>query len=383
MSIDPTAPAQTNTASHLCSYEGNGTLPRLRVLRQLIFLGAVIPLPVSTAWAVPPAQLTAAQLTGVYSGNYRCAQGAIELTLTVRASGNGSVTGEFMFTLPANSNPNTASYSLKGTFNADAATFHLDPVKWNPPVPSGYIMIGLDGTFDPRNNRVMGKITGGAGRCTTFTATRNTAKSIAMLNPGAPATPAPESAVTKVATPPASAANSRPPRPSPAPAPAPAPVAAIAPPVPAATDPPPDDPRLATLTPRDRQLFVGEFPRSQQFCQNSTMSQTYDCTCFARSVLDYRITHTDEKIWSHRIRAGVRDDSYDYASVVGILPKIDMRKCPVEEKVYKYVDGLSRYSNSSAWKYLACLQPATLNGMRTHTDMTYPNYSEALKICIK
>jgi hypothetical protein len=121
----------------------------------------------------PPAQeprFIAADLTGVYHGKYRCAQGPTNLKLTLVAAGDGSMTGEFTFDLPATSSTRTASYSLSGKYDPATGNFRLNPVKWEPPEPRGFVMVGMDGTFNPNTKQVSGKITSPA--CSTFEATR-------------------------------------------------------------------------------------------------------------------------------------------------------------------------------------------------------------------
>jgi hypothetical protein len=144
----------------------------------------------SSAPAATPVNSTA--ITGVYIGNYRCARGPVNLKLTLAAPGDGSLTGVFMFDLPANSRTRTASYTLSGTYDAATGKFRLNPVEWEPPAPPGFVMVGIDGAFNSRAEQVFGKITGGYGACTTFAATRDKAQTAALpkrpaLTPVAPA----------------------------------------------------------------------------------------------------------------------------------------------------------------------------------------------------
>jgi hypothetical protein len=121
----------------------------------------------------PPAQeprFIAADLTGVYNGKYRCAQGPTNFKLTLVAAGDGSMSGEFTFDLPATSSTRTASYSLSGKYDSATGNFRLNPVKWEPPEPRGFVMVGMDGTFNPNTKQVSGKIT--SPTCSTFEATR-------------------------------------------------------------------------------------------------------------------------------------------------------------------------------------------------------------------
>jgi hypothetical protein len=140
------------------------------------------------AFAVVPAQAqkqqeisaSAGAITGIYDGTYRCARGPVNLRLTLVAPGDGSLSGVFTFDLPANSSNRTASYTLRGTYNAATGKFRLDPDKWEPPEPANYVMVGMDGEFNFSKEQVAGKITAGYGACTTFEATRNKAESASL-----------------------------------------------------------------------------------------------------------------------------------------------------------------------------------------------------------
>jgi hypothetical protein len=141
--------------------------------------------PVASNPPTPAAEAEAAlarRITGVYHGTYICRRGPVNLTLTLVSVVNGSVEGVFKFHLPANSNPPTASYTLNGKYDPATRKFQLNPVKWEPPEPSGYIMVGLDGELDPKSEQVSGTITGGQGACTTFEATRDKVESAALAN---------------------------------------------------------------------------------------------------------------------------------------------------------------------------------------------------------
>jgi hypothetical protein len=128
-------------------------------------------------------------ITGVYNGSYRCARGPVKLKLTLVAPGDGSLTGVFMFDLPANSRTRTASYTLSGTYDGPTGEFRLVPVEWEPPAPPGYVMVGMDGSFNSSAEQVSGKIT--YATCTTFEAARDKAQSVALphrpaVTPAAP-----------------------------------------------------------------------------------------------------------------------------------------------------------------------------------------------------
>ncbi len=93
-------------------------------------------------------------ITGVYNGSYRCARGPVNLKLTLAAPGDGSLTGIFVFDLPASFPTHTASYTLSGKYDAATGKFHLNPVKWEPPAPAGYVMVGMEGTFNSGTERL-------------------------------------------------------------------------------------------------------------------------------------------------------------------------------------------------------------------------------------
>ena len=133
---------------------------------------------VFTLWVFAPnaqAQSAATAINGVYNGTYTCAIGPRTLKLSLLASGNGSLTGVFTFYLPPTSRTQAFSYSLNGTIDAASGKFKLDPVKWEVPPPGGYMMVGMDGAFDPSTGQVAGKIT--YGNCRNFQATRDQAAS--------------------------------------------------------------------------------------------------------------------------------------------------------------------------------------------------------------
>lgn len=121
------------------------------------------------------AQSAANAISGVYNGTYTCAMGPRTLKLSLLASGNGSLTGVFTFYLPPTSHTKAFSYSMRGTFEAVSGKFKLNPVKWETPPPGGYVMVGMDGAFDPGAGQVAGKIT--YTSCGAFQATRDQAES--------------------------------------------------------------------------------------------------------------------------------------------------------------------------------------------------------------
>lgn len=156
------------------------------VLLSIFIWPSILP---SMVWGQAPIAPPTA-ITGVYDGQYRCARGPVNLTLTLVAPGDGSLTGVFTFDLPANSRTRTASYTVSGRYDAATGGFRLVPVKWEPPAPPGFVMVGMEGAFNPSAEQVSGKIT--YPTCTTFEATRNKVQSAALakrpaVTPAAPA----------------------------------------------------------------------------------------------------------------------------------------------------------------------------------------------------
>lgn len=127
-------------------------------------------------------------LTGVYEGTYQCPGGpskTMNLKLAIVATDDGSARGRFTFSQPQNEGGATGSFNLRGHYDASTGKFKLDPQNWNPPVPSGFQLLGVDGSLDTHTNKISGNLTGG---CSTFAATRNEAES-AALPKQAPAPP--------------------------------------------------------------------------------------------------------------------------------------------------------------------------------------------------
>lgn len=115
--------------------------------------------------------------TGVYEGSYQCANGSVKLKLAIVASGDGSARGRLTFAEPDNMGGASGSFNLKGNYDPATGKFKLQPLNWNPPVPQGVPMLGVEGSFDPRIKQVSGNMTGG---CATFRATRNEEASAAL-----------------------------------------------------------------------------------------------------------------------------------------------------------------------------------------------------------
>lgn len=120
------------------------------------------------------------RLTGVYDGTYQCPESpskTMNLKLAIVASDDGSARGRFTFSQPQSVGGATGSFNLRGHYDASTRKFKLDPQNWNPPVPPGFPLLGVDGSVDAHGNKISGRLTGG---CSTFQATRNEAESAAL-----------------------------------------------------------------------------------------------------------------------------------------------------------------------------------------------------------
>jgi hypothetical protein len=118
-----------------------------------------------------------ADVTGVYEGSYRCSGGSVKLKLAMVASDDGSARGRITFEEPHDMGGRAGSYNLKGKYDSAALSFKLDPLNWNPPVPAGFTMLGVEGALQPDGKEIAGNMTGG---CSAFHATRNEAESAAL-----------------------------------------------------------------------------------------------------------------------------------------------------------------------------------------------------------
>jgi hypothetical protein len=100
----------------------------------------------------------------------------MNLKLAIVASNDGSARGRFTFSQPQAIGGATGSFNLRGHYDASTGKFKLDPQNWNPPVPSGFPLLGVDGSLDADTNKISGNLTGGC----TFQATRDEAESAAL-----------------------------------------------------------------------------------------------------------------------------------------------------------------------------------------------------------
>jgi hypothetical protein len=108
---------------------------------------------------------------GVWRGRYDCAQGSTGLTLTVKATGVNAVVAIFSFYAIAD-NPHVPSgqFRMFGQLEGGAGHLTLVPRAWmrRPPF---YVMVGLDGDYDPVSGQYKGQVDGPG--CTTFIVQRD------------------------------------------------------------------------------------------------------------------------------------------------------------------------------------------------------------------
>lgn len=114
-------------------------------MRALVaWLAVALTLPLSLA--VPQAAQAASRIDGTWKGGYDCAQGTTQLTLTLKDSGNGDLTGDFQFRV----GEVYGSYRLKGVITSNGE-LKLNPTTWITR-PEGYEMVGLAGRAYDRSS---------------------------------------------------------------------------------------------------------------------------------------------------------------------------------------------------------------------------------------
>ena len=126
-------------------------------------------------------------------------------------------------------------------------------------------------------------------------------------------------------------------------------------PSPAATAQSPEDPRLAQMSPQERQFMLSEISQGKFLCStNATLSGLMDCDCFAQAVLDYRIAH-----------AGETATPSPLINVIAI-GKLDCSKCLTDEKLTKWASEQMRIHNAA----LPAAQVKTFYDCVTRTFVT-------------
>lgn len=92
-----------------------------------------------------PTQKQPATIEGRWSGQYVCAQGITDLTLTVKNTANGQIAATFNFG-PSPENPGVpeGAYSMAGRYDPQDGHMVLTSKEWID-APSGYVMVDLEG----------------------------------------------------------------------------------------------------------------------------------------------------------------------------------------------------------------------------------------------
>lgn len=101
-------------------------------------------------FATPAVKSEAAEISGVYAGNYVCGQQTFPLRLTISSQPDGTLAGVFAFQ-PVGGAPRglvETAYSLRGRYTPGTGHFQLLPGRWVGRPPIGYSMVGIDGTYD-------------------------------------------------------------------------------------------------------------------------------------------------------------------------------------------------------------------------------------------
>ncbi|MFI4994798.1 MAG: hypothetical protein ACHQAQ_03320 [Hyphomicrobiales bacterium] len=98
--------------------------------------------------------------SGSWHGTYVCAQGVTGLTLAITPSGTRSVTAVFSFyAVPRNPTVPSGEFAMAGRLGAKAGRLALSAVSWTTR-PAWYVMVDLDGDYDPRSGEYRGRVHG-------------------------------------------------------------------------------------------------------------------------------------------------------------------------------------------------------------------------------
>lgn len=101
------------------------------------------------------------------------------------------------------------------------------------------------------------------------------------------------------------------------------------------------DARLAQMPANDRKNFLAEVPSSKSYCvNNSVISALFDCDCFAKMVLDFRIAQPDAKIMAEGGRG------YFPAPLNALLTQemLYCNECISDDRLTKWVQSRIRAS---------------------------------------
>ncbi len=95
---------------------------------------------------------------GVYTGTYTCAKGPVDMNLKLSLNESSILNGTMTFYLPPGSHTKAYTFSLGGPLNQTTGSFNLRPMKWEGAEPPNYVMVGLNGTVNPQNGKISGKV---------------------------------------------------------------------------------------------------------------------------------------------------------------------------------------------------------------------------------
>jgi hypothetical protein len=218
---------------------------------------------------LPPhsrAQMSAREIAGDYEGRYACSSSHYEVhfKLSLAAADDQNLTGTFTFEAQNDSGSQTAAFSLKGT--STGASFTLNPVKWETPVPPQHMLTAKSGDFNVNSmigmlgfyespGKINGVETGLAVKPSCrFSASRSkTATAQSASRPPASATSTPSITPQEL------------------------------------------DPRVAQIPEPFRQRALDEVPATKAYCEKHTLlTGLFDCDCFSKMVLRHRIAHAKE-----------------------------------------------------------------------------------------
>jgi hypothetical protein len=98
-------------------------------------------------------------MAGNYEGRYQCGEWR-KLDLEIRDLGGGRISAVFTFAAAGGrSGGDSGSYSMTGQYDERTGQFQLLPQAWLRH-PTGYSMVGLEGTFDRSSRTLRGRVGG-------------------------------------------------------------------------------------------------------------------------------------------------------------------------------------------------------------------------------
>jgi hypothetical protein len=112
--------------------------------------------------ALPATLATPDDWTGSWHGTYVCAQGVTGLSLAIKPSGVRSVSAIFSFyAVPQNPSVPSGEFAMTGRLR-EAGHLELLGTAWRRQ-PSFYVMVDLDGDYDPTSGEYRGHVHGPGG----------------------------------------------------------------------------------------------------------------------------------------------------------------------------------------------------------------------------